>query len=414
MIGAVVISRQDKAPGAIKGWKKPGLPAPLVDRSTWEVMKRRSLMICGGVLLVGALAAAFVTRSSWMGTGASAQGPQKPRVVSVEVAKAERKPVPVDVDSIGTVTPISSVALKSRIETTIVAVHFEDGAKVNEGDLLFTLDARQIDAQIEQAEGMLARDRALLEGAQRDLKRFSDLIGKGATTQVNVDNAKTQADTLIGTIKADQSALDNLKVQKSYTTIRAPFAGRISAANVKVGNFVRPADLAPLATINQMAPVYVTFAIPQRVLVDLREAMATSSSRVIATIPGHQKSEDGKVAMVENTVDSTTGMVTVRGIMDNANETLWPGILVNTKLIVRVEDGVTVPSAAVQRSQNGNYVYVVVDGKAHVQPVEISRTFQGLSVAAKGLSGGEDVIVDGQLLLSEGTLVAARARKAGA
>jgi RND family efflux transporter MFP subunit len=377
-------------------------------------MKRRSLMICGGVLLVGALAAAFVTRSSWMGTGASAQAPQKPRVVSVEVAKAERKPVPVDVDSIGTVTPISSVALKSRIETTIVAVHFEDGAKVNEGDLLFTLDARQIDAQIEQAEGMLARDRALLEGAQRDLKRFSDLIGKGATTQVNVDNAKTQADTLIGTIKADQSALDNLKVQKSYTTIRAPFAGRISAANVKVGNFVRPADLAPLATINQMAPVYVTFAIPQRVLVDLREAMATSSSRVIATIPGHQKSEDGKVAMVENTVDSTTGMVTVRGIMENASETLWPGILVNTKLIVRVEDGVTVPSAAVQRSQNGNYVFVIVDGKAHVQPVEISRTFQGLSVAASGLSGGEDVIVDGQLLLSEGTLVAARARKAGA
>ena len=377
-------------------------------------MKRRSLMICGGVLLVGALAAAFVTRSSWMGTGASAQGPQRPRVVSVEVAKAERKPVPVDVDSIGTVTPISSVALKSRIETTIVAVHFEDGAKVNEGDLLFTLDARQIDAQIEQAEGMLARDRALLEGAQRDLKRFSDLIGKGATTQVNVDNAKTQADTLIGTIKADQSALDNLKVQKSFTTIRAPFAGRISAANVKVGNFVRPADVAPLATINQMAPVYVTFAIPQRVLVDLRDAMATSSSRVIATIPGHQKSEDGKVAMVENTVDSTTGMVTVRGIMDNANETLWPGILVNTKLIVRIQDGVTVPSAAVQRSQNGNYVFVIVDGKAHVQPVEISRTFQGLSVAAKGLSGGEEVIVDGQLLLSEGTLVAARARKAGA
>src|SRR3954454_4475531 len=283
-------------------------------------MKKRNLILFVAAIGIAAVAA-FATRSSWMGTGASAQGPQRPRMVSVEVAKAERKPIPVDVDSIGTVTPISSVALKSRIETTIVAVHFEDGAKVNEGDLLFTLDARQIDAQIEQAEGMLARDRALLEGAQRDLKRFSDLIGKGATTQVNVDNAKTQPDTLIGTIKADQSALDNLKVQKSYTTIRAPFAGRISAANVKVGNFVRPADLAPLATINQMAPVYVTFAIPQRVLVDLREAMANGSSKVIATIPGHQKSQDGKVAMVENSVDSTTGMVTVRGVMGNANET---------------------------------------------------------------------------------------------
>jgi RND family efflux transporter MFP subunit len=376
-------------------------------------MKKRNWIILAGGLGIIALAA-FATRASWMGGGASAQGPQRARVISVELAKAERKPVPIDVDSIGTVTPISSVALKSRVETTIVSVHFEDGAKVREGDLLFTLDARQIDAQIEQAEGMLAKDQAQLEGAQRDLRRFSDLIGKGATTQVNVDNAKTQADILIGTIKADQSALDNLKVQKSFTIIRAPFSGRISAANVKIGNFVRPADTAPLAVINQMAPVYVTFAIPQRVLVELREAMAAGDSRVIATIPGHQRAEDGKVAMVENSVDSTTGMITVRGIMNNANETLWPGILVNTKLIIRSEDAVTVPSAAVQRSQNGNFVFIMRDGKAHVEPVSVSRTFQGMSVIAGGLSGGEDVIVDGQLLLSEGTPVAPRAPKAGA
>src|SRR3954464_6268195 len=377
-------------------------------------MKKRSLMIFAGVLLVGASAAAFATRSSWMGTGASAQGPQRPRMVSVELATAERKPVPVDVDSIGTVTPISSVALKSRLETTILSVHFEDGARVNEGDLLFTLDARQIDAQIEQAEAMLVKDKAQLEGAQRDLRRYTDLVAKGATTQVNVDNARTQADILIGAIKADQAALDNLKVQKSYTTILAPFSGRISAANLKVGNFVRPADTAALAVINQMAPVYVTFAIPQRVLVDLRDAMASGGSRVIATIPGHTRSEDGKVAMVENSVDSTTGMVTVRGIMNNESETLWPGILVNTKLVIRTEDAVTVPTAAVQRSQSGNYVFVMQEGKAHVQPVNVSRTFQGNSVVASGLAGGEDVIVDGQLLLSEGTPVAPRAPKAGA
>src|ERR1700704_5258649 len=350
-------------------------------------MNRRNLIIYG-LLVVGALAAAFYATRSWMGTGASAQGPQRPRMVSVELAKAVRRPVPVDVDSIGTVTPISSVALKSRVETTIVSVHFEDGAKVNEGDLLFTLDSRQIDAQIEQAAGMLAKDQAQLEGAQRDLKRYNDLIGKGATTQVNVDNAKTQADILIGSIKADQAALDNLKVQKSYTTIRAPFSGRISGANVKIGNFVRPADTAarfrgvfvaatvkigsfvrpadtaPLAIINQMAPVYVPFAIPQRVLVDLREAMANGSSKVIATIPGHQTSEDGKVAMVENSVDSTTGMVTVRGVMDNASETLWPGILVATRLTIRTEDAVVLPTVAVQRSQSGNFVFVVKDGVA--------------------------------------------------
>src|ERR1700716_51616 len=373
-------------------------------------MKKRNLILFAGIIGIAAVAA-YATRTSWMGGGASAQGPQRPRVVSVELARAERKSVPVDVDAIGMVTPISSVALKSRLETTIVSVHFEDGAKVNEGDLLFTLDARQIDARIEQAEGMLAKDQAQLEGPQRDVRRYSDLIGKGATTQVNLDNAKTQADILIGTIKADQSALDNLKVQKSYTSIRAPFSGRISAANVKVGNFVRPADTAPLAVINQMAPVYVTFAVPQRVLVDLRDAMAKGGSGVTATIPGHQRSETGKVAMVENTVDATTGMVTVRGIMNNENETLWPGTLVATKLVIRNEDSVVVPTVAVQRSQNGNYVFVVKDGVAKVQLVKVDRTFQGTSVILEGLSGDESVVVDGQLLLSDGSRVEPRGRK---
>jgi RND family efflux transporter MFP subunit len=376
-------------------------------------MKKNNLILFAAVIGIAAVAA-YATRSTWMGGSATAQGPQRARMVSVELAKAERKTVPVDVDAIGTVTPISSVALKSRVETTIVSVHFEDGAKVAEGDLLFTLDSRQIDAQIEQAEGTLAKDQAQLEGAQRDLRRFTDLVGKGATTQVNVDNAKTQSDTLSATIKADQAALDNLKVQKSYTLIRAPFAGRISAANVKVGNFVRPADTASLAVINQMAPVYVTFAVPQRVLVDLREAMAKGDSGVTATIPGHQRSESGKVAMVENTVDATTGMVTVRGIMNNENETLWPGTLVATKLVIRNEDAIVVPTVAVQRSQNGNYVFVVKDGAAKQQPVKVDRTSQGVSVISEGLTGDETVVVDGQLLLSNGTRVEPRAKKAGA
>ncbi|MBR1232792.1 efflux RND transporter periplasmic adaptor subunit [Bradyrhizobium sp. AUGA SZCCT0182] len=376
-------------------------------------MKKRNWILFAGIIGIAAVAA-YTTRSSWMGSNASAQGPQRPRMVSVELAKAERKSVPVDVDANGTVTPISSVALKSRLETTIVSVHFQDGAKVNEGDLLFTLDARQIDAQIEQAEGVLAKDQAQLEGALRDVRRYSELIGKGATTQVNLDNAKTTADILAGTIKADQAALDNLKVQKSYTTIRAPFSGRVGAANVKVGNFVRPADLAALAVINQMAPVYVTFAVPQRVLVDLRESMAKGASGVTATIPGHQRSESGKIAMVENTVDATTGMVTVRGIMNNENETLWPGTLVATRLTIRSEDAIVVPTVAVQRSQTGNFVFIVKDGTAKVQSVTVDRTSQGMSVISEGLAGDESVVVDGQLLLSDGTRVEPRAKKAGA
>ncbi len=375
------------------------------------LLKRRGLLILG---LCVVAAAAYATRSMWMGGATTAQAPPRPPAVSVEIAKAEKKPVPLDVDSIGAVTPISSVALKSRVETTIVGVHFEDGARVKEGDLLFTLDSRQIDAQIAQAEGNLARSQSQLVAAERDMRRFNELIGKGATTQVNVDNAKTAADTATATIQADQAILDNLKVQKSYTKITAPISGRISAATVKVGNFVRPADTSALATINQMAPVYVTFAIPQRVLSELRDAMKTGQSSVTATIPGNGKSETGTIAMVENTVDATTGMVTVRGMMDNESELLWPGILVNTRLTVRTEDAVIVPSVGVQRSQTGNFVFIVRAGKAQVQAVTISRTFQGFSVVDSGLEGGEDIVVDGQLLLSNGTSVEPRSRKAGA
>ena len=334
--------------------------------------------------------------------------------MAVQVASAERKQIPFEVDAIGTVSPIASVALKSRIETTITEVHFEDGARVKAGDLLFVLDARQIDAQIAQAEGTLARDRAQLAGAERDLKRYSELIGKGATTQLNVDNAQTSLDALRGTVQANESQLDNLKVQKSYTIIRAPISGRISAANVKVGNFVRPADVAPLATINQVAPIYVTFGVPQRVLPDLREAFKAGASSVSASMPGDKASETGKVAMIENTVDVQTGMVTVRAVMDNSNEVLWPGTLVSTKLNVRNEDTVVIPSVAVQRSQAGNFVFVIKDNKAVVQPINVARTFQGLSIIEKGLSGGEVVVTDGQMLLSNGSAVNIRERKAGA
>jgi RND family efflux transporter MFP subunit len=401
------------------------------------IMKRRSLITLT-ILVIGAGAAAYATRPSWMpmvppawvamvpsswmawltsgpATKAQAQGPAaRGRTVAVQVANAERKTIPVEVDAIGTVSPIASVALKSRIETTIVEVHFEDGARVKAGDLLFVLDSRQIDAQIAQAEGTLAKDRSQLAGAERDFRRFSELISKGATTQLNVDNAQTSMEALRGTVQADESLLENLKVQKSYTVIRAPISGRISAANVKVGNFVRPADIAPLATINQIAPIYVTFGVPQRVLPSLRDAFKAGSASVSAAMPEDKKSESGKVAMIDNTVDVATGMVMVRATMDNTSETLWPGTLVATKLNVRNEDAVVVPSVAVQRSQTGDFVFVVKEGRAVVQPVTVARTFQGLSVIEKGLSGAETVVTDGQMLLSNGTAVNIRERKAGA
>ena len=228
--------------------------------------------------------------------------------------------MPVRIDLLGTVTPIASVAVKTRIDSEIVGVHFRDGSMVRTGDLLFTMDGRAIEAQIRQFEGQLARDKASLEGAERDLKRYTDLVAKSATPVINLDNAKTQVGVFTGAVKADEASIENLKVQLSYCSIRAPIAGRVSMAAVKVGNFVRQADLTPLATIIQTAPVYVTFALPQRSLSDLRQSTNNETATIEAIVPGDPRRASGQVTMIENTVDINTGTVPVRATMPNADE----------------------------------------------------------------------------------------------
>jgi RND family efflux transporter MFP subunit len=351
----------------------------------------------------------------WSPEGAVAQAPrgQGERVVPVDVAVAVKKKVPVRVDLLGSVTPIASVAVKTRVDTEILGVHFQDGAMVRQGDVLFTLDARATEAQLHQAEGTLAKDQAQLEGAERDVRRYTDLVSKGATPVTNLDNAKTQVASFEGAVKADQALIENLKVQIGYCTIRAQISGHVSMAAVKVGNFVRQADLTPIATIIQTAPVYVTFSLPQRSLPELRAALANESANIEAIVPGDPRKANGQVTMIENTVDPTTGTVPVRATMPNSDEILWPGTLVTVRLNFREEEAVTLPSIAVQVSQAGSYVFVVKDGVARVQPVKVARTLETDTVLESGLEGGESVVTEGQLLLNSGSKVSARQIKAG-
>lgn len=343
----------------------------------------------------------------------SPEGRQGTRTVAVEVAKAIKKKTPVILESLGNVTTMASVAVKPRIDTEIVGIHFTDGAFVKRGDLLVTLDSRAIEAQIAQAEGNLARDQAQLAGAERDLRRNSELLSKGAGPQLNVENSKTQADSFRAAVKADLAALENLKVQLSYCSIRAPISGRISQAAVKVGNFVRQADTTPIATINQLAPIYVTFTVAQRLLPELRVAMVETGASVDVTVPGEKRHASGNVAMVENAVDATTGMATVRASVPNADELLWPGTLVSVKVTLRTEDAVVVPTPAVQVSQQGNFVYVIKDNVATVTPVKVARLLGDETVIESGLSDGDVVVTDGHLLLTNGARVTVRERKAG-
>ncbi len=360
-----------------------------------------------GVVVVG-------TRGFWKPEGAVAQSPQGPRAIPVEITKAVIKKTPVLIEALGNVTTMASVAVKTRIDSEIVGVHFADGARVKEGDILFTLDSRSLQAQVKQAEGNVARDQAQLAGAERDVRRFTELVAKNATPIVNLDNAKTQADTFRAAMKADQAALENLQVQLSWCTIRAPISGRISSASVKVGNFVRQADVAPLATINQISPIYVTFPVPQRRLPDVRRALAAETATVEAIIPGEDKRASGQVTVIENAVDPATGTVLIRATMPNTDELLWPGTLVTAQMTLREEDAVTVPSVAVQAGQTGSFVFVVEDGKALVRPVTVERTVGAETVIASGLKAGETVVTNGHLLLTNGSRVAPRNAKAGA
>jgi RND family efflux transporter MFP subunit len=371
-------------------------------------MLQRKWLIGGAVLaLVGTV---VLVRGIWTTDGVAART-QQARVVPVETATAERKTMPVQLRALGTVTPIASVAIKTQVDTTITEVRFRDGARVEKGDELFTLDCRQIEADMKRVEAVINGAQATFEQAQRDVERYTDLVARNATPIVTLNNAQTQVNISKATAESNRAQLENLKVQLGFCTIRASISGRISMANVKVGNFVRQADTSPMATIMQTAPVYVSFTVPQRNLPDIRKAIAAETATVEAVIPGEDKRASGQVTMIENTVDMATGMATIRATMPNKDELLWPGTLVTADMTLRTEEGVVVPATAVQVSQSGNFVFIVKDGVAKVQNVQVERQVGRETVIASGLSGGETVVTDGQLLLSDGSRVNPRPPK---
>ncbi len=375
-----------------------------------ELNRSSYLMLAACVALIGA--------GLWWTFGGSgvttAQQKKKgPPAVSVLTGKAQRKDVPFRVESLGTVQPLMTVVIRSRVDSQIVKVHFEDGAKVNEGDLLFTLDSRSIEAQILQAEATLARDKAQLEKAVRDLERVGGLAAKGTLSQVQEADAKTNVEVLKATVAQDEANLQNLRVQRTYYDVRAPISGRLGVANLRQGAFVRTIDTTnPLATINQIAPIYVAFGVPERFIPELRAA--GDKATVEVSFQSELSLSDGKVAFIENTVDPQTGTILVRGTFPNKDEKLWPGTLASVRVTLRTDPNlVVVPTEAVQSGQKGNFVFVVENNIARVKAVKVARSVDGESVISEGLNGNETVVTDGQLSLRDGSRVEIKTRQAG-
>jgi len=364
-------------------------------------------------------AAAFILPALLSTTGnaqTAAPTAQPELIVPVLLGEAKLGSLPMRIDTIGTVQPVASVTLRPRVEGQIIDVAFADGAVVHAGDVLVRLDQRSIEAQIRQAEATVARTSAQLEQAQRDVVRNEALAANEFASKVNLENSKTQVATFSAQLAADKAALDSLKVQLSYYTISAPISGRVGVAGIRVGNIAKTGDgSVPFAIINQISPIYVAFSVPQRFLPDIKTALTDPLAKVEATFQGSNSVSIGKIAVVDNAIDTSSGTVTVRAIFDNANETLWPGSLCNVRVTLKVPDNVvSAPREAVQSGPKGSLVFVVTDGRAKVTPVKVGRTVDGQTEILEGLSGKEKLVTDGQIQLVDGVKVEPKGASTGA
>jgi membrane fusion protein, multidrug efflux system len=363
-----------------------------------------------GALAIAAIGGVYYYQKPAVAPQASASGaPAGGPPVSVTTASAVKKKLPSRVETVGSVQAIAQVTIRPRLDSQVMHVHVQDGAVVKEGDMLVTLDSRQLEAQLKQAEGQLAKNNASLEGAKRELSRVTDLFARDASSRKLLDDAKTKHAEFAAAVLADSAAIDNLKVQLSYTQIKAPISGRVGTMPLKMGSIVRQGEVGmSLGNIIQTSPIYVAFGVPQRRLAEVQAALAKNAVSVDVKPEGVEKNIAGKLTVIDNAVDAATGSVILRATFENKDEALWPGALVTVRLMMSDDDKIAIPSTAVQISQQGQFVFVVKEGAVSVRQITAGRTLDNETAIDKGLEAGEIVVTDGQMALRNGSKVTIR------
>jgi multidrug efflux system membrane fusion protein len=335
--------------------------------------------------------------------------------VPVTIATVERKSMPIEIRVIGTAAPFSTVAVRAQLTGQLTDVKFNEGDDVKVGQPLFALDRRPLESALAQAQANLERDVAQAANADSQAKRYQDLAERGIATREQVDTSRTGATATSATVEADRAAVENAKVQLQYATIAAPLSGRTGALMVHEGNLVRANDTVPLVVINQVTPIYVSFAIPESRLPDLKRYMALGSLHVQAAPPNEVGPQAaGRITFVDNAVDQTTGTIRVKATFPNEDRRLWPGQFVNVTVALTTDPtAVVVPSTAIQVGQQGQYTFVVkADNSVEFRPVVVERTSGQESVVKSGLKPAETVVTDGQLRLVAGSRVSIKGEDA--
>jgi membrane fusion protein, multidrug efflux system len=327
--------------------------------------------------------------------------------VPVLVTRVVETNLPAQISAIGNVTPISKVTVRSQITGKLASVNFQEGQPVTKGDMLFTIDPRPAQAALEQARANLARDTAQLENAKIQFGRVQKLFADKVASQDEFDTSKAGLDALVGTVAADQAAVSNATLNLEYTTIRSPVDGVAGSQQVFAGNIVKSPDDAML-TINQIHPIYVSFAVPEQYLSQIRREMAGKTLKVQTSFAGMSgPTPEGDLTFVDNAVDATTGTIQLKATFANEDNRLWPGQFVQVRLaLAEIANAIVVPSQAIQTGQNGDYVFVVKsDQTVEMRPVKTGDDLDGETAITSGLKAGETVVTDGQLNLVPGKAV---------
>lgn len=321
-----------------------------------------------------------------------------PAPVPVTVVQATTRDMPIVASAVGTVEPINSVAVTSMADGQLLSALVKDGDFVTDQQLLFKIDPRPAEAALRQAQAALAKDQAALDQARSEVKRNAPVAAKGYISADQMEQLRTNLEAANASVRVDQANIAAAKVTLGYSEIRAPIAGRLGRILIQPGNLLKANDTNPLVVINQIEPIFVNFALPASLLGRALLAQHAAPLDVSAKIAGIDAPVPGKVAFIDNAVDTSTGTIKLRAQFANPEHLLWPGQLVTVSLTLgHDQNAVVLPDQAVQNGPDGTYVFVVKpDRRAEQRAVTVMRNVLGHAIVEKGLAAGETVVLDGQ------------------